>query len=309
MGAPSKKRAAPSRLLHSRTDSPEVPQRHQLGRSPDQAARIGVTRRIQQSAGLPCLFDLSAIEHHHPVRKGAGEGKVMGNQKERAACLLLQLPQQCDQPGARSGVKRAGRLVENHQRLREGDGAGDQKPLCHPARKTAREAVEIPCGKADPLEQPLRPLRPFAARKLLFQDLVQLGAQGHRGVQHRGCILENDRKTAHPQLALPFQQRLSRNARPPAGKEIRHRPDQGGFAAARFPDNGKRFPRGNGKGNRMQREAVRIFDRQILNLKHRLHRIPPFSKLFQVRGKRAAGKAPSAPAQRPAAGATTSNRG
>ena len=68
--------------------------------------------------GRPGLDDLAGVEDHDPVADLGDDGEVVGDQQQRQAALLAQLPEQFQHLGLDGRVEGGGGLVRDHPTVR-----------------------------------------------------------------------------------------------------------------------------------------------------------------------------------------------
>ena len=104
--------------------------------------------------GGPVLDHPAAVEHDDAVADPAGEVHLMGHH-DHGHALIGQRLHDAQHLAHRLRIERRGRLVEQHQRRRHRERAGDRDPLLLAARKLRRMLVGV-VGEADLAQQLLR---------------------------------------------------------------------------------------------------------------------------------------------------------
>ena len=106
------------------------------------------------------LFDgLPGVEHHHAVRDGQGQLKVVRNQ-EHPRARVRDLPEVAQDAARGPGVQARRGFVRDDQPGRLHHGGGDQHPARHPAGELER--VQFLRLRAQPI--PLQDGTAFGAR-------------------------------------------------------------------------------------------------------------------------------------------------
>src|SRR5690606_41066101 len=79
----------------------------------------------------PALDDTSVAHDHHVVGEFRDHRKIVTDEHESHAVVLLEAPQQCEDRRLHGGVQRRGRLVRNDQLRIVGECDRDHHPLTH----------------------------------------------------------------------------------------------------------------------------------------------------------------------------------
>ena len=215
-------------------------------RRSDEPGHEQVARRVIQLHRATDLFDHTGLQNHDLVGHGHRFDLIVRDVDHRRGQALVQLGNLQPHPVAQRRIQVRQRFVEQKGRRFTHDGAADGHALALTAGKLAGAAVQI-VGQVQRLGGGFDPA--------LLLGLVDLGhahregdvlAHGHMRIQ--GVGLEN-----HGQPALGRRQRgrvLPVNHDPAAAHVFQtgDQPQQGGFAAARRPD---------------EDHELSVFDRQI----------------------------------------------
>ena len=158
--------------------------------------------------GRAGLDDLAAVMIADPVGHLADDRQIMGDQQQRHAEAVAQIPQQLQDVRLDRHVERGGRLVGDQDVGLVGDRHRDHDPLALPARKLMRIGAEpvLGVGQAD---QPQQLDRPGARRRPAHvlvdqQGLGDLLVERVQRVQRGHRLLEDHRDpvAAHPPQPL-----------------------------------------------------------------------------------------------------------
>ena len=180
-----------------------------------------------------------------------GHREVVGDEHDRQAQLLLQLPQQRQHIRLHFRIEHADALIADQHLGFQRQGAGDRHPLLLAAGELLRQAILKLLGRAeaDPLQQAAGFL-PGCCFRAEAMDQQGIGdGIGHLqgGIQAGQRVLKHhlEGPAGRPQrLSTQAQQVLAQQVHPAAadGIEPHQGPAEGAFAAAGGPHHPQAFP-------------------------------------------------------------------
>ena len=159
-------------------------------------------------AGGPSATIRPALMSGDAREEVGGEGQVVEDRDDRRAVALVEVDEQLHDLDLVADVEVGGRLVEDEDRRRLGEGDGDEHELALAQRQASRVAV----GKvadADPLDRGVdrRPRRPRAARGAADR------AAGARARRPRGRVIANGSWASSGTTAIERATRLRSSVR------------------------------------------------------------------------------------------------
>ena len=223
----------------------------QRGNRVPQSARIGMFCVVKQIIGRRAFHHPAGIHHHDAIAKAGDNAKVVADQNDRHAQLVLHFPDQFQNLRLDGHIQRGGRFVGD-EKVRFGDeGHGDHDPLAHAAGELVRIHFQpmFGLGNAGFIEHGQGAIRGGGAGDFFVdhQRLDQLLPDAQERIERGHRVLE-DHGNAPAADAIELPVRASQQIHTvkksapafDAARRLRHQPHDGitsdGFAGAGFAD-------------------------------------------------------------------------
>ena len=232
-------------------DHPAAPPRPRLRDRHRGEERLGVRvqRHLEQARLVGDLHDAAEVHHRHPVADVLDHREIVGDEQEGELQLVLQVHEQVDDLRLDGDVERGHRLVADDELRVEREGPRDPDPLALPPGELVGIRTQVPAAEADPLEQRLHPLLPFAAARGEVVDehgLPDDRPRRHPRVEGGVGVLEDH---LHPLAEGHHADRVevghvfAVHVDPPLGRlqQLEHGASDRGLAAARLADEAQRL--------------------------------------------------------------------
>ena len=95
---------------------------------------------------VPLLRDLTRVHHGDAIACLGDDAEVVGDEEQRGAVALLEVPEDAEDLRLDDHVERCRRLVGDEQLRPEHERERDHDPLPHPARELVRVLAEAGRG-------------------------------------------------------------------------------------------------------------------------------------------------------------------
>ena len=181
-----------------------------------------MARALEQIIGARLLDLAAGIHHHHPVGVLGDDPHIVGDQDDRGAQRILQLPHQIEDLGLDRHIERCRRLVGDQQLRVARQRHRDHRALAHAARKLVwiRLDPTLRLRDMDAAQHLGRLVHCIAPGQSLVQHdrLGDLSSDRHQRVQRGHRFLEDHRDVvAANGLHLAFAQLQEVDALEPDG--------------------------------------------------------------------------------------------
>ncbi len=251
----------------------------------DQAARIGMTWRAEQRRRRALLDNAAGIQHRDRVAHALDHAEIVADEQQRQVPARAQVGEQVEDLRLDRDVERGRRLVEHQKARLTAQRRRDQGALLHAARQLVRigGGDRAGIGNTDFIEEGNRAVARGLSRKaaMAHQRLGNLAADGERGIERLGWVLEHQRDAVAAQGAPAVGQIGALEAQGArrhgglAAQQIEQRQRDRALARARLADQPERAAHRHRERDVVERVhgAVRrrVLDAQSLDLEQRGH--------------------------------------
>ncbi len=235
----------------------------------EQPHGVGVARVVEDDPRRALLDQTAGVQHADALAHLRDHGQVVADEQHARPEPGPKPGDQVEHLGLDRRVQPGGGLVQDQQLRLGRERHRDHDALLHPSRQLVRVPLHhaIGVGDLDRAEHLERALAGLLARRTAdLEDLGDLPAHAHRGVQRRSGVLVDHRDgvgaalphlvVAHAPQVVAVQQDRARGDASVAG-QVPHRGEGSrGLAAPRFPDQAVGLSAPDLEGHPSQHPAV-----------------------------------------------------